>query len=112
MGRCLDRSKDTIRVIAPDVGGGFGQKGDPFPEEIAMAHMAITLKKPIKWVETRTENMAASQARGYHNGSRGGRGSDGTLLGVHVRAIADVGASSSGLLWCLLTTACTAPSAL
>ena len=92
LGRCLDRSKDTIRVIAPDVGGGFGQKGDPFPEEIAMAHMAITLKKPIKWVETRTENMAASQARGYHTVAEAAVAADGTLLGVHVRAIADVGA--------------------
>ena len=92
LGRCLDRPKETIRVIAPDVGGGFGQKGDPFPEEIAMAHMAITLKKPIKWVETRSENMAASQARGYHTVAEAAVDAEGHLLGLHVKAIADVGA--------------------
>ena len=92
LGRCLNRPKDTIRVIAPDVGGGFGQKGDPFPEEIAMAHLAITLKKPIKWVETRSENMAASQARGYHTTAEAAVDANGKLLGLHVQAIADVGA--------------------
>ena len=92
LGRCLNRPKETIRVIAPDVGGGFGQKGDPFPEEIAMAHLAITLKKPIKWVETRSENMAASQARGYHTTAEAAVDAQGKLLGLHVKAIADVGA--------------------
>ena len=92
LGRCLDRDKQSIRVIAPDVGGGFGQKGDPFPEEIAMAHMAITLGKPIKWVETRSENMAASQARGYHTLAEAAADAEGHLLGLHVKAIADVGA--------------------
>jgi carbon-monoxide dehydrogenase large subunit len=92
LGRCLERDKASIRVIAPDVGGGFGQKGDPFPEEIAMAHMAITLGKPIKWVETRSENMAASQARGYHTLAEAAADAEGHLLGLHVKAIADVGA--------------------
>ena len=54
-----------VRVIAPDVGGGFGQKVEIWPEDIALSYLAMRLGQPIKWVEERWENMLAYHGRGY-----------------------------------------------
>ena len=54
-----------VRVITPDVGGGFGPKGSVYPEYPAMIAASMLLKRPVKWIEDRRENfMAAYQARG------------------------------------------------
>ena len=46
-----------IRVIAPDVGGGFGYKGILLPEEIVLAWLVIKLKRPLRWIEDRREQL-------------------------------------------------------
>jgi aerobic carbon-monoxide dehydrogenase large subunit len=91
--RTLGMSDIDIRVIAPEVGGGFGVKISAYPEEMIVAALARELKIPVKWMETRSEDLAAT-----HHG-RGQRGEisiaakrDGTILGVKLRAVLDVGA--------------------
>lgn len=56
----LDFPEHHIRVIAPDVGGGFGQKAHLFPEEAVAAYLARRLARPVKWIEDRRENLSAS----------------------------------------------------
>jgi carbon-monoxide dehydrogenase large subunit len=55
----LGLTTDQVRVIVPDVGGGFGGKQGTYPEEIMIGWLAINLDRPMRWVETRTENMLA-----------------------------------------------------
>lgn len=52
-----------VRVVAPDVGGGFGQKVEVWGEDIALGYLALALGRPIKWVEERWENILCYQAR-------------------------------------------------
>ena len=92
LGPLLNRPSLAIRAIAPDVGGGFGQKVEVWPEDVALSYLAITLERPIKWVEERWENMLAYHARGYHGEAEAAVKSDGTILGMRFRIIADVGA--------------------
>jgi carbon-monoxide dehydrogenase large subunit len=89
----LGMTEDRIRVIAPDVGGGFGSKLQIYGEEILLAWCSRRLGRPVKWTETRSENMAAS-----HHGRdqvayvRMGASRDGRFAGLHVRIVADMGA--------------------
>ena len=91
----LGMTEDRIRVIAPDVGGGFGSKLQMYGEEILLAWCSRKLGRPVKWIETRSENMMAS-----HHGRdqiayvRMGANRDGTFKALHVRIIADLGAYS------------------
>ena len=87
----LKRPDIHVRVLAPDVGGGFGQKVELWPEEIVLSHMAIEMERPIKWIEDRWENVLAYQARGYHGEVEAGVASDGTILGMRFHMIADLG---------------------
>ena len=82
----------NVRVVAPDVGGGFGQKVEVWPEDLALSYLAIALKRPIKWVEERWENLLAYHARGYHGEVEAAVDKEGSILGMRVRMIADVGA--------------------
>ena len=88
----LHRPERGIRVIAPDVGGGFGEKGCFFPEEAAIPHISILLGRPVKWVEDRHENMVAFHGRGYTVDLDAAVKDDGTLLGIKVSVLADLGA--------------------
>ena len=63
--RLMMRPPRQMRVIAPDVGGGFGQKVETWPEDIALSYLAMALGRPIKWVEERWENLLAYHGRGY-----------------------------------------------
>src|SRR5256885_9179581 len=54
----LKLSTESVRVVVPDVGGGFGPKGPIYPEEILVAAAAHRLGRPVKWVESRRENFA------------------------------------------------------
>jgi carbon-monoxide dehydrogenase large subunit len=91
LGPLLKRPDIHLRVLAPDVGGGFGQKVELWPEEILFSHLAIQIERPIKWIEDRWENVLAYQARGYHGEVEAGVKSDGTILGMRFRMIADLG---------------------
>ena len=94
----LNRPESSIRVVAPDVGGGFGEKASFFPEEIAIPHIAMVLGRPVKWIEDRQENMLAFHGRGHIVDVEAAVKNDGTLLGVNVKIVADLGA------YCLMAT--------
>ncbi len=88
----LGRPRDSVRLIAPDVGGGFGEKGCMYPEEVAIPYLSILLNRPIRWTEDRQENMTAFHGRGHTVDMEAAAKSDGTLLGIRVRIVADLGA--------------------
>jgi aerobic carbon-monoxide dehydrogenase large subunit len=88
----LDRPQNSVRVVAPDVGGGFGEKGSLYSEEIAIPYLAMLLGRPIKWVEDRQENLLAFHGRGHTVDVEAAAKNDGTLLGIRVRIVADLGA--------------------
>ena len=91
----LDFPEHHIRVVAPDVGGGFGQKGHLFPEEAVAAYLARRLGRPVKWIEDRRENLSASlHAKQQAVQAELAVRQDGTILGIRGRFIGDVGAYS------------------
>ena len=57
MAHIFHLSENQIRVVSPDVGGGFGLKGNPFPDDALVLWAARRLRRPVKWVATRTESM-------------------------------------------------------
>ena len=89
----LGLSEERVRVIAPEVGGGFGSKLQVYGEEILACWCSRRLERPIKWIETRTENMAVThQGRDQISHVKMGAKRDGTVTAFHVRIIADFGA--------------------
>ncbi|MGO9821651.1 MAG: xanthine dehydrogenase family protein molybdopterin-binding subunit [Solirubrobacteraceae bacterium] len=89
----LGISEERVRVIAPEVGGGFGSKLQVYGEEVLAAWASRKLERPVKWVETRTENMAvAHQGRDQISYVKMGAKRDGTVTAFHVKIIADFGA--------------------
>ncbi len=82
-----------IRVVAPDVGGGFGCKIATYPEEVIAAYASKKLGKPVKWAETRTEAFqATTHGRAQVDYIRFAAKKDGTLTGVDIKAFCDMGA--------------------
>ena len=79
-------------MIAPDVGGSFGVKDCIFPEDVLIPYLALHLARPVKWVETRRENMLAYHGRGMSLDIEAAVRRDGVLLGMRVRVVADIGA--------------------
>ena len=92
LAQSLNLQESEIRVIARDVGGGFGEKGCMFPEEIAIPYLALTLGRPVKWVEDRQENMIAFHGRGHTAQMEAAVKNDGTILSIRVRIYVDLGA--------------------
>ena len=89
----LGISESAVRVITPDVGGGFGQKIPLYREELATAAASRLLGRPVRWIETRRENLlAALHAREDIVDVRAAVKSDGTLLGLDVKILTDFGA--------------------
>jgi carbon-monoxide dehydrogenase large subunit len=89
----LGMSEERVRVIAPEVGGGFGSKLQLYPEEIVAAWASRKLGWPMKWIETRSENMAVThQGRDQIAYCRMGAKRDGTITAFHSKIIADLGA--------------------
>ena len=89
----LGIAEDKLRVVAPDVGGGFGAKLQVYGEEALVLALAKRLGRPIKWVETRSEHMTTSHhGRDQVNYVKLGAKRDGTVTGCQVRIIADLGA--------------------
>ncbi|HEX2942804.1 MAG TPA: xanthine dehydrogenase family protein molybdopterin-binding subunit [Rhodopila sp.] len=89
--------RDTIRVSAPDVGGGFGIKNALYPEWVMLLWCAQTLGRPVKWVEDRDEDFL-STAQGRDNVSRArlALDADGRFLALDVSTVAGLGAYMSG----------------
>jgi carbon-monoxide dehydrogenase large subunit len=82
-----------IRIIAPDIGGGFGNKVGIYPGYVCAVVGSIVTGKPVKWVEDRSENlMSTSFARDYHMHGEIASTKDGKILGLRVKVLADHGA--------------------
>jgi len=82
-----------LRVIAPDVGGGFGSKLDVYAEEVLALVVARKLGRPIKWTESRSENYQATiHGRDQIQDIEIAASKDGTILGLKVELLADMGA--------------------
>jgi carbon-monoxide dehydrogenase large subunit len=82
-----------IRVIAPDVGGGFGSKGPLYQEYALACHLALKLGRPVKWISTRSEDfVTTNQGRDQAMTSELALKRDGTMLGLKVRVVANLGA--------------------
>ena len=88
----LKRPESSVRVVAGDVGGGFGQKSSMFAEEVSVPYLSILLGRPVKWVEERQENMLSFHGRGHTVDVEAAVKGDGTILGMRVRIVADLGA--------------------
>jgi aerobic carbon-monoxide dehydrogenase large subunit len=89
----LDLADVRIRIVTPDVGGGFGLKMQVFPEDVAVAALARMLGRPLKWIEERRENLAsASQAREQQATVEAATTADGTLLALRAHIVSDGGA--------------------
>ena len=81
-----------FRVIAPNVGGGFGGKVGIFAEQTAAVAAALRLGRPVKWVETRSENLTGMHGRAMIHYAELGVRRDGALTGLRFRVIGDAGA--------------------
>jgi len=91
----LDLSQAQIRVIPPDVGGGFGYKGILLPEEVCLSWLARRLQRPVRWLEDRREHLTANaNCREHHYSITGYATRAGRLLAVEAEAIVDSGAYS------------------
>ncbi|MEJ2320716.1 MAG: molybdopterin-dependent oxidoreductase [Gemmatimonadales bacterium] len=89
----LGLPEHSIRVIAPEVGGGFGSKLNVYAEEFLAAHLARTLGRPVKWTADRSEGfLATTHGRDQLNDVEVGVDSEGRLLGMRVRMRQDLGA--------------------
>jgi carbon-monoxide dehydrogenase large subunit len=89
----LNHPEEKIRVIAPDVGGGFGSKLNVYAEEALIAYLALTLQRPVKWIEERRENFQATiHGRGQVGVVEAAVKKDGKVLGLRYKVVADIGA--------------------
>ena len=89
----LGIEENRMRVVAPEVGGGFGAKIQVYAEEILMAYISRQLNKPVKWIESRRENFVATiQGRGHVDYYEIAAKRDGTITGIKLKLIQDLGA--------------------
>jgi len=91
----LKLSNEQIRIIQTDVGGAFGSKSQLFPEYALACYAAMKLRRPVKWIETRKENLIATHhGRDVMADISLAAKRDGEILGLRGRVVADVGAYS------------------
>jgi carbon-monoxide dehydrogenase large subunit len=96
LSECLGIDQGRIRVIAPDVGGGFGYKGILLPEEVCLGWLAMHLQRPVRWIEDRREQLTAgTNCREHHYDITLYARNDGKLLAIECDATVDSGAYSS-----------------
>jgi carbon-monoxide dehydrogenase large subunit len=89
----LGLSPDELRVIAPDVGGGFGPKATVYAEEYVVAALTSHLRRPVKWTERRREHfVATNQQRGQSGRVEAAVDGEGRFLGLRGRLVHDIGA--------------------
>lgn len=93
---CLGLDEGRIRVVSPDVGGGFGYKGILLPEEICCAWLAMHLQRPVRWLEDRREHLSANaNCREHAYDLTVHVTPEGRLVGIDCDAIVDSGSYSS-----------------
>jgi aerobic carbon-monoxide dehydrogenase large subunit len=96
LANCLGLDEGQVRVIAPDVGGGFGYKGILLPEEVCCGWLAMHLEKPVRWIEDRREQLTANaNCREHDYDITAYAERDGRLIAVECEASVDSGAYSS-----------------
>ena len=89
----LDLPEDAVRVIAEDVGGGFGSKSRPYTEEVTVSHASRVLGRPVKWIEDRFEHFqATTHSRSTETALEIGYDGEGRILAMKGRLLVDVGA--------------------
>jgi carbon-monoxide dehydrogenase large subunit len=88
----LSLAERRVRVVAPDVGGGFGHKGHHYPGEAAAARLAMLLDRPVNWTATRTEGfLSGTHGRDHRTEAALAVDDDGTVRGLRVRTTANAG---------------------
>ncbi len=93
LGEILDIEQRRLRVVAPDVGGGFGPKARLYPEEIVLTALALERDHPLRWVEDRTEHLlTTAHTRDHHYKVTAYADRRGRVLGVDAEIIVDAGA--------------------
>ena len=91
--KLLGLRENQVRVIAPEVGGGFGAKANVYPDEILVPWLAMHLGRPVRWLEERSENLATmAHGRDQIDYISAACASDGTVLALKGRLLADLGA--------------------
>jgi aerobic carbon-monoxide dehydrogenase large subunit len=96
LSECLGLDEGQVRVIAPDVGGGFGYKGILLAEEVCLGWLAMRCGHPVRWIEDRREHLTAgANCREHFYRITGYAERDGTLRGIDCEAIVDSGAYSA-----------------
>src|SRR5918996_1438831 len=93
LSQMLKLPENEMRVVAPEVGGGFGSKLNVYAEEGLLGYLALKLNRPVKWAEGRSENLRATiHGRGQVGEVEVAAKKDGTILGLRYKVIADIGA--------------------
>jgi aerobic carbon-monoxide dehydrogenase large subunit len=93
LAQMLKLPENEVRVIAPEVGGGFGSKLNVYAEEGLLGYLALKLNRPVKWIEGRRENIQVTiHGRGQVGEVEAAVKKDGTILGLRYKVIADIGA--------------------
>ena len=93
LAEALGLAEEDIRVIAPDVGGGFGAKAETNPEQRVVAALALRVGRPVRYAETRSENLVAmTHGRAQVQDVEVGATREGLIVGMRVHLVADLGA--------------------
>tara|TARA_R110000787_G_scaffold34625_14_gene89537 strand:- start:382 stop:2727 length:2346 start_codon:yes stop_codon:yes gene_type:complete len=96
LAECLGLDEGQVRIVAPDVGGGFGYKGILLAEEVALGWIAMKTGQPVCWIEDRREQLTANaNCREHHYEITAHAAADGRLLAVECEATVDAGAYSA-----------------
>jgi carbon-monoxide dehydrogenase large subunit len=92
LAQILGLDDNRLRVVAPEVGGGFGSKIQTYAEEILMSYISMQVNKPVKWIESRRENFVATiHGRGHVDFYEIAATRDGTITGIKLKIIQDLG---------------------
>src|SRR5438874_1864994 len=85
--------EQSIRIVSPDIGGGFGNKVPIYPGYVVATAASLLIGKPVKWVEDRSENLISTGfARDFHMKGEMAMRNDGRILGIRVKLLSDNGA--------------------
>ena len=96
LSECLGLDHGKVRIIAPDVGGGFGYKGILLPEEVAICWLAMQVRHPVRWIEDRREQLIANaNCREHHYVVTAHAEETGKLVALEATAHVDSGAYSA-----------------
>ncbi len=102
----LHLPEETVRVVAPDVGGGFGPKVNVYPEEVVLPYLALFLDRPVRWIEDRQEHLlAAMHSRDQVHFVKVGFTDDGYIVAIEDSFLLDAGAYNPFSLTCAYNTA-------